>query len=395
MGGSNNSLAVVGGGVIGLACAIRLAMERDAVMLVVGGDQNISTDKEADGWDARTYALNRLSCRFLESIGVLPLLKRYGVFEAMDVWDVRGGRMRFHAGDIGEPRLGIVVEHTVLMSALWSRLQTLSNVECIAKGLAKMQLPTGDDCACHLIFEDGDACAADFVIGADGARSLVRAQAGIGWQQKDYRQVAQAAVVKTQDDHRNTCLQQFSSAGIAALLPLSERVCAAIWSHDESATAGEFEQFFSGQMGLGRVSLLSELASFPLYGGMADSFIAPHCVLVGDSAHSVHPMAGQGANMGFGDLSALFDALRKSPAKEFSWPVVRRYQRMTMANNRLMKSGIEGLFMLNACEDRLSALSRRIAYNCVDQSSVLKRVFIRYAGGARYRDYWRAANAAS
>ncbi len=386
MADSSGGIAVVGGGVIGLACAIRLAMEEAPVLLVVGSGgkpEPVGTDD----WDARTYALNRLSCRFLDAIGALALVARYGVFEAMDVWDERGGRMRFDATDIGEPRLGIVLEHAALLSALWVRIQAFPNIECVAKNIDAIAFPAQERAACRLAFADGDARDAGFVIGADGARSQARQQAGIEWQQRDYRHTAQAAAVKTEASHRRTCLQQFSRAGVAALLPLADKVCAAIWSHAKPASADAFEQFFSQQMGLGRVEIISQLASFPLYGGMAKTSIAPRCALVGDAARHIHPLAGQGANLGFGDLAALFDALRQSPTKRFTWAVLRRYQRMTAANNRIMKGGLEGLLALTDCDDRLIGALRRTAYNRVDQSVGLKKKFMRYAGGARYPGY--------
>lgn len=385
---SSTGIAVIGGGVVGLACAIRLAMEEVSVLLVVGsGGRPEPDDEEASAWDARTYALNHLSCHFLKQIGALPLIKRYGVFEAMDVWDMRGGRMHFSATDIGEARLGIVLEHTTLLSALWTRVQALSNIECVEKSIGSIEFAPQGRQTCHLRFDDDDCRDTGFVIGADGAHSAVRQQAGIEWEWRDYRQTAQAAVVKVENEHRRTCLQQFSSAGIAALLPLPGKTCAAIWSHARPTSADELEQFFSRQMGLGQVEIISQLASLPLYGGMAKSFIAPYCLLVGDAAHNIHPMAGQGANLGFGDLFALFNALQQSPVKEFTWSVLRRYQRMTVANNRIMKGGIEGLLALSNRDDRLSAFLRHTVYDCVDRSVGLKKRFMRYAGGACYRDY--------
>ena len=379
--GSDTPVAVVGGGVIGLACAARLATAGTAVLLVGGKDAAPPAAPAADDarWDPRTYALNGLACDFLEQLGVVPQLVRHGVFEALDVWDARGGRMYFSATDLGEPRLGIVVEHAVLAAALWEVLAPFRQFEHLAKELAAVDFPSRPGGVCRLRFADGESRAVRFVIGADGARSLVREQAGIKWTRRDYRQVAQAAVVETRDDHHNTCRQQFSQQGIAALLPLAQRTSAAIWSHSVASSPADFERFFSDEMGLGPVEVLAPPVAFPLHGGLARSYIAPHCLLVGDAAHSVHPLAGQGANLGFGDLTALFGALHRSRSNDFTWPVLRRYQRAVVAHNCSMKSSIEFLLGLN--QVRAAAALRRTAYNGVNRSVTLKKCFMRYAAG--------------
>lgn len=393
-------VAVVGGGVVGLACAIKLGTNGRRVLLFAPGSRAVAA-AAGDAYVPRTYALNAAACAFLDSIGVLGSLARYEHFCALEVWDAEGGgRIRFEAADIGARYLGLVVEHVQLLHALCARLEALAYVECIET--RPLGYEHGADAPARgaqrgprVLFDAGER-AVEAVIGADGARSQVREWMGVEWRRRDYRQTALAAVVRTERGHENTCWQRFSRDGVVAFLPLADHVCAVVWScpsaladevlsSDAGATgAGAFfeprlERAFGGR--LGGVELVSEVASFPLHGGIACEYVRPGFALVGDAAHNVHPLAGQGANLGFADLAALFAAREQSRADTFSWPVLRRYQRSVVARNWCMKSGLEGLLWLFSHHQRALAAARSAGLNCSNRTAPLKNLFMHFAAG--------------
>ena len=392
--------AVVGGGVIGLACAAKLASERRRVLLFASRARD-AADADA-AYAPRTYALNAAACAFLDSIGVLGLLARCRRFRALEAWDAEGGgRIRFDAADIGVSHLGLVVEHAHLLQALFTRLDTLAHVERIgARPLACEQAAAARPHGAHRgrrIFFDAGERDVEVIIGADGARSQVREWMGVGWRSRDYRQTALAAVVRTEIGHEDACWQRFSHDGIVAFLPLADRVCAVVWSCPSAladdllsshAAASGASAFFEARLErafarrLGGVELVSEVASFPLHGGIAEDYVRPGFALVGDAAHNVHPLAGQGANLGFSDLAALFAAREQSRFAAFSWPVLRRYQRNVKARNWCMKTGLEGLLWLFSQPHRAVVAARSAGLDCSDRIAPLKNFFMRFAGGA-------------
>ena len=382
---SEQTVAVVGGGVIGLSCAICLAQRNIKVQLFA--EQPV-LDLDTTHYDARTYALSQASVALLESARVIALIARYSDFEALEVWDTGGGRIHFNASDIGAARLGIIVEHKYLINALWQRIEQLdsirySNTQIVSANMSK-------DGMLNAELKDGECRQLSLIIGADGVHSKIRQLMNAQWSVQDYRQTAFAFIVQTTTDHQLTGWQYFSSNGVLAFLPLANKICAVVWScpsalaHQIAAldtedlikrTSREIEGRF------GELTLMSAVGSFELRGGHVDQYVAPGMMLMGDAAHNIHPMAGQGANLGLADLSVLLDLLDRSHSMRLSYPLLRRYQRTAKSNNQCMKIGLEALLGLFSNQSPLCIYVRANGLRWVNDMPALKNFFIHRAGG--------------
>ncbi|HEU5134443.1 MAG TPA: FAD-dependent monooxygenase [Steroidobacteraceae bacterium] len=392
-------VAVVGAGPIGLAAAILIARQsgippaRIAVFDRVI-PESLDRSKEMP-IDLRVFALSRASEKILRTAGAWSDIEatRAEGFERMQVWhaDVPphgGDALVFDAAEMGERNLGVIVENAVLQSALAGAARRL--------GLA---LVTGDISALE---QERDAVVlvagkrrvrARLVIGADGAQSRVRALAGLGASRTDYGQTAIVAMVSTARPHEHTAWQRFLGDGTLAFLPLKDAHSSIVWSvpaaRAERLLAAapdvferELENDFDGA--LGKVRLVSERVKFPLWRLSASAYVTARVALVGDAAHVVHPLAGQGANLGLLDAAALADVLaegirsREDPGAE---RILRRYERWRRSENDLMSGAIDAFDRLLARgTGRIAELAQR-GMPWVGRSAMAKRVFIERAMG--------------
>ena len=380
------TVAVVGGGVIGLSCAICLAQRNINVQLYA---TRPDFDLDTKLYDARTYALSQASVALLGKAGVMSLISRYSNLEALEVWDAAGGgRIHFDASGVGTARLGIIVEHKYLIDALWQCIDRLNPIKHSDTQIVSVH--TSKDGVVDAELKSGERRRFSLIIGADGIHSQIRRLMNVRWSVRDYRQTAFAYVVQTMEDHQLIGWQRFSDNGVLAFLPLADRVCAVVWSCPNSlvpqianlgaedlmqVTNREIEDRF------GKLSLLSTLSSFALRGGHVDQYVVPGMMLIGDAAHNIHPMAGQGANLGFADLNVLLDLLDESRSMQLNYPLLRRYQRMSKGRNQCMKIGLEGLLWLFSNKSLLWTWARSSGLRLTDNMPALKNFFIRQAGG--------------
>ena len=380
-------VAVVGGGVIGLSCAICLAQRNIKVQLCA--KQPEALDLDTQHYDARTYALSQASVALLEVAQVMPLITRYSNFEALEVWDTGGGRIHFDASDIGAARLGVIVEHKYLINALWQRVKQLSSIQHDSMQISSTHISKDGVLEAKLKGGGDEYRQFSLIIGADGVQSQIRQLMNVQWSVRDYRQTAFAYIVQTTENHRLTGWQRFSSNGVMAFLPLADKVCAIVWSCPDalahqiaelnteelmSRTSEEMEGHF------GKLSVLSEVCSFQLRGGYVDRYVAPGMLLIGDAAHNIHPLAGQGANLGFADLNVLLNLLDDSRSMKLNYPLLRRYERMVKGDNQRMKVGLESLLWMFSNHSPLLAYARARGMRLVNQMPTLKNFFLRRAG---------------
>ncbi|MEN8166679.1 MAG: UbiH/UbiF/VisC/COQ6 family ubiquinone biosynthesis hydroxylase, partial [Pseudomonadota bacterium] len=309
-------LIVVGGGMVGsaLACATAEAGFEVCVLEV----REPQSDWPADEVDLRVSALSRSSQRILENLGVWQRMTemRVSPYSDMHVWDAGGsGSIHFSAADIGEPNLGHIVENRVTQLALWERLGELPGAtrRCpVALG----SLETGEQP--KVILSDGSCLRARLLVGADGRESRVRQLAGIASQGWEYDQHAIVATIQPERHHRFTAWQRFMPSGPLAFLPVDDGRCSIVWSTsprraaalmelDDGAFCHALSEASEGV--LGAIQAVGPRGVFPLRLGHAQSYIREGLALVGDAAHAIHPLAGQGVNLGLLDAASLAEVL--------------------------------------------------------------------------------------
>lgn len=386
----DTDVAVVGAGPAGQALALALVQAGFDVALV---DAAAGPPPEPQAPDLRMFALAPASTRLLATLGAWPPphAGRVCAYRRMHVWerDPDAG-LRFDAAVLGWPRLGDIVEHAVLQHAL-SRGIAGSSVRSRWRTRVDALSPHAD--GVELRFADGDVLRARLIVGADGAASPVRQLAGIHAERVDYRQQGLVANVRCAVPHEATARQRFLATGPLAFLPLADGACSIVWSlpHDEAerlkvVPPAQFERELAVAAGgyLGTIVLESERAAFPLARQLAERYHADRIVLIGDAAHVVHPLAGQGLNLGLLDVAALADVLadaRRRGLDPGADAVLARYARWRQGDNAIAArafEAIDGAYKLAL--PGLPAL-REAGMRLIDRLPPLKRRFILHASG--------------
>ncbi|WP_417516363.1 FAD-dependent monooxygenase [Marinobacter sp.] len=361
-------ILVVGGGMTGTALALGLSRQGWQVGLIEGGDRDtlLQASAPVEGvadFEPRVSAISVASQQLLESLGAWQgvVAGRHCPYQGMTVWDGDGtGRIHFDAAELQSRALGTIVENRSLVRALFEVIET-SGVELI-DGVQVIGCSRNDEQR-SIELADGRTLAARLVIAADGANSRLRQWAGLPTREWDYDQQAIVCTVRTAQSHRYTAWQRFSQAGPLAFLPLAsenadEHFCSIVWSQDteearrlmtldDTTFAAELERAIERE--LGAVEAVSKRFAFPLRQRHAKDYIAPGFALVGDAAHTIHPLAGQGANLGYGDVRVLLEELSRAkntglnPDHEL---VLARYQRRRKGENLAMMAAMEGFKQL-------------------------------------------------
>lgn len=361
-------ILVVGGGMTGTALALGLSQQGWQVGLVEGGERAALLQVPAPvasvaDFEPRVSAISMASQQLLESLGAWKgvAASRHCPYQAMTVWDGDGtGRIHFEAAELQARALGTIVENRSLVRALFEAVES-SVVELIDGVQVTGSWLDGELRGVELA--DGCKLSARLVVAADGANSRMRQWVGLPTREWDYDQQAIVCTVRTAQSHRYTAWQRFSQTGPLAFLPLltesgDENFCSIVWSQnthearrlmalDDATFTSELERAIERE--LGAVESLSKRFAFPLRQRHAKDYIAPSFALVGDAAHTIHPLAGQGANLGYGDVRVLLEELSNarrgglSPANEL---VLARYQRRRKGENLTMMAAMEGFKQL-------------------------------------------------
>jgi 2-octaprenylphenol hydroxylase len=391
-------VAIVGGGPVG-ACAAALLARAGAQagrLRIALLEPNVVAPPAAGAPpDARVVAISRASERLMRAAGAWSRIAgpRVCAYERMRVWHESvaaqgGGVLAFDAADVGEPNLGYILESRLLQSALLSAFAEAGGHLEAGQFAA---LTIGDDAVS--IQSSQGTLRARLVVGADGAQSALRRAAGLAAQLSDYRQTAIVATVATERSHEMTAWQRFMKDGTLAFLPLFDGTSSIVWSADDAraaALAGASGADFAHELdrasdfALGATRLVSERASFALRRLAAPRYVARRIALIGDAAHVVHPLAGQGVNLGLLDAAALAQlvaaavAAREDPG---SLAVLRAYERWRKSEVAVMAAAIDVFDRLLAHgTGPLARLAQR-GLSWVNRSQELKRFFIRRALG--------------
>ncbi|MGA9031067.1 MAG: UbiH/UbiF/VisC/COQ6 family ubiquinone biosynthesis hydroxylase [Sulfuricaulis sp.] len=354
--GAAYDVLIVGGGMVGaaLACALGTSSLKVAVL---DRASPAAPDKE---YDQRVSAITLASQSLFENIGVWDgmVRRRVSPVREMQVWSEGGsGSIHFNAAEIGEPCLAWIIENRVIQTALIERLHQFTNVHYLCP--VEVADITLADNGAVIKLKDGRLLQARLLVGADGADSEVRRAAGIHAQSLNLNQKSIVATVTTEKLHEATALQRFLTTGPIAFLPLNDpHTCSIVWSADtaradqlltlaDAAFISELQAKFGEA--LGKIKTVSPRAGFSLALSHAKAYTAPHLALVGDAAHTVHPLAGQGVNLGFLDAATLAEVLLEAVANQNNigtHAVLRRYERWRKGDNLAMVSITGGFHYL-------------------------------------------------
>jgi ubiquinone biosynthesis UbiH/UbiF/VisC/COQ6 family hydroxylase len=353
-------VTILGAGPVGLALAAALARERLAVALVDRAPVAVLDryNVDSEDWDARAYAISPGSAEFLHSLGAWQRLpaERLTPIEAMDVRGDAGGRIEFNAYELGERALAWIAENRELVAALTEAVRTCEGIDVIAPADPESIAWRGD--AAELRLAGGRTLSTRLVVGADGLRSWTRTQAGIAREPRSYGQTAVVANFATEHAHRGVAFQWFlSGRGVLAWLPLPGRRISIVWSAPDAlaeellaldAQALSARVADAGARALGELRLITPAAAFPLSFLRLPSVVAHRLALAGDAAHGVHPLAGQGVNLGFGDAAALASVLGgRGPVADVGAPILLdRYARKRALPVLAMQTVTDGLVRL-------------------------------------------------
>jgi len=387
-------IIVVGGGMVGaaFACSCALADKNLSIAVVEPYTPNYNWDKNS--FDIRVSAITHASQQLLEKLGVWEAIKKQGAYayQQMHVWDITGqGSIDFDATEVEEENLGHIIENRIIQKSLQQRMTDFKNIQFIYP--FKTEKLEYIENKVILSSDSGEQLSSNLIVGADGANSWVREQNHIELTSWSYQQTALVTTVKTSKHPNYTCWQQFMPEGPLAFLPLKENYSSIVWSTTPqlakelvSLDEAQFNQRLYETFGdkLGEIKVCSERGVFPLRLRHAQQYVKPSMALIGDAAHTVHPLAGQGVNLGFLDADRLAHELTKAMNKDKNpgdYYILRKYERARKASNVTMLASMDLLKRLFSNNHPLLSFFRNTGLNLVGSTSMSRKFFINYALG--------------
>ncbi|MDQ6950563.1 MAG: UbiH/UbiF/VisC/COQ6 family ubiquinone biosynthesis hydroxylase [Mariprofundales bacterium] len=382
-------LMIIGGGMVGLTLAAAL---RDTGLHIVLIERAEPSVHQSLGIDCRVSAIVRGNVEMLEAIGAWQHLQQPSPIAAMRVWDDQhDGGIRFDALEIERDCLGQMVENSRLIAALRTLLLRSDTVELCCPATVTSVAWRRE--AVAVVLGDGRRLHAPLVVGADGAHSWLRAQAGIDLWSHDFEQQGIVATIKPQRHHQQVAYQRFLPTGPLALLPMADGLCSMVWSaHAPRATAlmalddDGFLQDLNLAFGpqLGQLEECGRRAAFPLTTRLAKHLVRPRLALIGDAAHTIHPLAGLGVNLGLRDAMVL--AREIADAHRFgedygTMEVLRQYRNQRLPDVLAVMASMEGMHHLFTSTLPGVAALRGLGMRLVGNSGAIKQMLMRNSTG--------------
>jgi 2-octaprenylphenol hydroxylase len=402
-------IAIVGGGMVGLSMAAALSKNKLKILLLEKQDlSNIITSDllenrpiSNDEFNVRVSAISPGNRDFLSRLNAWQNIpqSRLASYDFMKVWDGDGsGKIEFSAAKIAQLDLGVIVENRVLQAALLKQIDEASNITCVFNDeLELIDLSENENSkALKFALASGEQFQCKLLIGADGAKSQVRKMVDIKSDNLPYSQIAYVANVKTEYSHENTAWQRFTPNGPVAFLPLAnEHLCSVVWSVDiERAEQLKLDQISTDEFvtnlqnafesKLGKVSAVSKHFGFPLIKRHSNRYLSHRIALVGDAAHTIHPLAGQGVNLGFQDVASLSGSITElcDSGRDFGLVEnLRSFERERKTANLVMQNAMSGFKHLFANQSMPVTLIRNFAMSALDNLPMAKEIIIKRAMG--------------
>ena len=389
---SDYDILIVGGGMVGLALGQLLA-EQDLAIAII--DSNPAPTKPANAEQLRVSAISRASQNLLTRLGVWndTLLANACAYDSMHVWDdSAGGELHFEAAALGEPDIGHIIPNDDIQYALWQQLEQQQQVHLLAP-LSLKEARWADN-KVVLTSNDGHTLTGRLAVAADGAHSWLRQQSHLHTDHYDYDHHAIVASVQCELPHQHCARQSFLDTGPLALLPLrDDHHCSIVWSTspqqaerlladtDEAFNIALREAFGPA---LGELTLTSQRVRFPLTSRHVSEYVSDGLALVGDAAHTIHPLAGQGVNLGFMDAASLAQTISANLARDrsiSSKQALRPYERWRRSENQLVIDGMYAIKTLFAKQPEALERLRSWGMNQINDRSFIKRQMIKIAMG--------------
>ncbi|MBI1194761.1 MAG: 2-octaprenyl-3-methyl-6-methoxy-1,4-benzoquinol hydroxylase [Gammaproteobacteria bacterium] len=387
-------IIIVGAGMVGatLACALLECVRTERGLRIALVEANMPERSwEPGSTDLRVSAITPVTERILARLGAWETIAGLGVspFREMRVWDAAGaGSIHFDSVRVASPVLGHIIENRVVQRALLELLDADESVDLICPSRIEGLSLTENEAS--LALDDGRVLTASLVVAADGGRSKVRELAGISLHGWSYGHKAVVASVRPELDHAETAWQRFLPDGPLAFLPLRDGQCSIVWStgpeHADHLLESEEEDFCTElaeafDHRLGRILETGPRAAFPLRLRHATQYVSGRLALIGDAAHTIHPLAGQGANLGILDAVTLAEILGDVHARGLDIAdtrALRRYERWRRAENTRMIAAMEGFKRLFGTRNPLLSAVRNVGLDITDRCSPAKDLILQY-----------------
>ncbi len=383
-------IVIIGGGLVGASLATSLKGSHLTVALI---DAAAPTPLPNDAsWDNRIYTISPGSADFLRSLGLwqqLDASRVTPIYEMNVFGDDGAAEIDFGAYESGLPELAFVTENRQLQAVLWDALFNDSqNITVFSP--TKCAAISWHDAGVNILLADGRTIQASLIVGADGVNSWVREQAGITVEHHRYEQIGVVANFSTELAHHNIAYQWFRRDGVLAFLPLPDKRVSIVWSTHEThanelrnVSDEEFSQRVSEASNrvLGRLQLITQPVGFPLNFVHVSKLVKPRLVLIGDAAHGIHPLAGQGVNLGLRDVKALSEILKKDEIYYDcgDYILLLRYERARKADITAMETVTDSLHKLFNSQDPIIRRFRNLGLTMTNRLPFIKSKLMQHA----------------